>query len=90
MIGPERSNSAPGLYVQNKQLPRHEQTASGRSGVLVAEGDGAFDAVNCQREPRGNFGLLAGSRLRELIFRQVGYDPTGAKKVREVAMSGSR
>ena len=41
----------------------------------------AFDAgQNCQQEARDNFRLLAGSKLRELIFSYVGYDPTGAKK----------
>lgn len=41
----------------------------------------AFDAgVNCQPEARDNFRLLAGSKLREMIFSQVGYDPTGAKR----------
>jgi hypothetical protein len=41
----------------------------------------AFDAgANCQPEARDNFRLLAGSKLREMIFRQVGYDPTGSKK----------
>src|SRR5947209_1587218 len=38
----------------------------------------AFDAgVNCQPEARDNFRLLAGSKLRELIYSQVGYDPSG-------------
>jgi hypothetical protein len=38
----------------------------------------AFDAgANCQPEARDNFRLLAGSKLRELIYSQVGYDPTG-------------
>ncbi len=38
----------------------------------------AFDAgANCQPEARDNFRLLAGSKLRELIFSQLGYDPTG-------------
>jgi hypothetical protein len=38
----------------------------------------AFDAgVNCQPEARDNFRLLAGSKLRELIYSQLGYDPTG-------------
>lgn len=38
----------------------------------------AFDAgVNCQKEARDNFRLLAGSKLRELIFSQLGYDPNG-------------
>ena len=37
----------------------------------------AFDAgTNCQPEARENFRLLAGSKLRELIYRQVGYDPS--------------
>jgi hypothetical protein len=41
----------------------------------------AFDAgVNCQPEARDNFRILAGSKLRDLIFSYVGYDPTGSKK----------
>jgi hypothetical protein len=40
----------------------------------------AFDAgANCQPEARDNFRTLAGSKLRELIYSQVGYDPSGAK-----------
>lgn len=40
----------------------------------------AFDAgTNCQPQARDNFRILAGSKLRELIYSQVGYDPTGAK-----------
>ncbi|SDG77427.1 hypothetical protein [Roseospirillum parvum] len=39
----------------------------------------AFDAgVNCQEEARDNFRLLAGSKLKELIYSQVGYNPSGA------------
>lgn len=38
----------------------------------------AFDAgVNCQPQARDNFRILAGSKLREMIYSQVGYDPTG-------------
>ena len=38
----------------------------------------AFDAgANCQPEARDNFRLLAGSKLREMIYQQVGYDPSG-------------
>jgi hypothetical protein len=38
----------------------------------------AFDAgTNCQPEARNNFRLLAGSKLREMIYSQVGYDPSG-------------
>jgi len=38
----------------------------------------AFDAgANCQEQARDNFRLLAGSKLREMIYSQVGYDPTG-------------
>lgn len=37
----------------------------------------AFDAgSNTQPQARDNFRLLAGSKLRELIYSQVGYDPT--------------
>jgi hypothetical protein len=40
----------------------------------------AFDAgTNCQPQARDNFRILAGSKLRDLIYSQVGYDPTGAK-----------
>jgi hypothetical protein len=42
-----------------------------------------FDAgANCQPQARDNFRLLAGSKLREMIYSQVGYDPTGAKSHR--------
>lgn len=38
----------------------------------------AFDAgTNCQPEARDNFRRLAGSKLRDLIYSQVGYDPNG-------------
>ncbi len=38
----------------------------------------AFDAgANTQEQARDNFRLLAGSKLRELIYSQLGYDPTG-------------
>ena len=41
----------------------------------------AFDAgTNCQPEARDNFRILAGTKLREMIYTQVGYDPTGAKR----------
>jgi hypothetical protein len=41
----------------------------------------AFDAgVNCQEQARDNFRLLAGSKLREMIYSHVGYDPTGSHK----------
>ena len=41
----------------------------------------AFDAgANCQPEARDNFRLLAGSKLRELIYSQTGYDPTGGDR----------
>ena len=37
----------------------------------------AFDAgANCQPQARDNFRILAGSKLHELIYSQVGYDPT--------------
>ena len=41
----------------------------------------AFDAgVNVQEQARQNFRLLAGSKLRDMIYQQVGYDPTGADR----------
>jgi hypothetical protein len=41
----------------------------------------AFDAgANCQVEARDNFRTLAGSKLREMIYNQVGYDPSGTKR----------
>lgn len=43
----------------------------------------AFDAgANVQPQARDNFRLLAGSKLRELIYSQLGYDPTGLYKDR--------
>lgn len=43
----------------------------------------AFDAGdNCQSEARENFRSLAGSKLRELIYSEVGYDPTGVNPKR--------
>lgn len=39
----------------------------------------ALDAgTNVRPEARKNFRLLAGSKLKELIYSQVGYDPTGS------------
>ena len=44
----------------------------------------AFDAgTNCQPEARSNFRLLAGSKLRELIYSQTGYDPTGQNRFKK-------
>lgn len=44
----------------------------------------AFDAgSNCQEQARDNFRLLAGSKLREMIYSQVGYDPTGSAKFKK-------
>ena len=41
----------------------------------------AFDAgTNIQEQARQNFRLLAGSKLRDMIYQQVGYDPTGADR----------
>jgi hypothetical protein len=41
----------------------------------------AFDAgANVQEQARQNFRLLAGSKLRDMIYQQVGYDPTGADR----------
>jgi hypothetical protein len=41
----------------------------------------AFDAgANVQEKARDNFRLLAGSKLREMIYSMVGYDPTGTHK----------
>lgn len=43
----------------------------------------AFDAgMNCQVEARDNFRKLAGSRLREFIFEQLGFNPASAESVR--------
>lgn len=43
----------------------------------------AFDAgANCQPQARDNFRLLAGSKLRDLIYSQVGYDPSGLHRDR--------
>ncbi|HEY4342776.1 MAG TPA: hypothetical protein VGN05_00400 [Parvibaculum sp.] len=41
----------------------------------------AFDAgANIQEKARDNFRILAGSKLRDLIYAQVGYDPTGQNR----------
>ncbi|MCB1540458.1 MAG: hypothetical protein KDJ25_06285 [Rhodoblastus sp.] len=41
----------------------------------------AFDAgANCQPQARDNFRILAGTKLRDLIYSQVGYDPSGRHK----------
>jgi hypothetical protein len=41
----------------------------------------AFDAgSNIQEPAKKNFRLLAGSKLKELIYRHVGYDPTGSNR----------
>lgn len=41
----------------------------------------AFDAgANIQEQARQNFRLLAGTKLRDMIYQQVGYDPTGANR----------
>jgi hypothetical protein len=44
----------------------------------------AFDAgSNVQEKARDNFRLLAGSKLREMIYSHVGYDPTGANRFKK-------
>lgn len=41
----------------------------------------AFDAgANVQPQARQNFRLLAGTKLRDMIYQQVGYDPSGADR----------
>lgn len=41
----------------------------------------AFDAgANTQEQARANFRLLAGSKLRDMIYSRVGYDPTGRNR----------
>lgn len=44
----------------------------------------AFDAgTNIQEQARRNFRLLAGSKLKDMIYSQVGYDPTGADRFKK-------
>ncbi|MGS1015589.1 hypothetical protein [Allosphingosinicella humi] len=44
----------------------------------------AFDAgANVQDQARRNFRLLAGSKLKDMIYSQVGYDPTGADRFKK-------
>lgn len=44
----------------------------------------AMDAgANVQEQARRNFRLLAGSKLRDMIYSQVGYDPTGADRFKK-------
>lgn len=40
----------------------------------------AFDAAKPRQAARDNYRLLAGKALRDLIYNQVGYDPTGAHR----------
>lgn len=40
----------------------------------------AFDAAKPREKARDNYRLLAGKALRDLIYSQVGYDPTGGKR----------
>ncbi|HEX7822775.1 MAG TPA: hypothetical protein VF463_19405 [Sphingobium sp.] len=44
----------------------------------------AFDAgANVQEQARQNFRLLAGSKLRDMIYQRVGYDPSGANRFKK-------
>lgn len=44
----------------------------------------AFDAgANIQEQARSNYRLLAGSKLRDMIYSQVGYDPSGMDRFRK-------
>lgn len=44
----------------------------------------AFDAgSNVQEKARTNFRMLAGSKLRDMIYREVGYDPTGQNRFKK-------
>lgn len=44
----------------------------------------SFDAgVNVQEQARANFRMLAGSKLKDMIYSQVGYDPTGADRFKK-------
>lgn len=40
----------------------------------------AFDAAKPREAARDNYRLLAGKALRDMIYSQVGYDPTGASR----------
>ena len=42
----------------------------------------AFDAANPREVARDNYRILAGKALRDLIYSQVGYDPTGGDRFR--------
>ena len=48
--------------------------------LAVLEYYGFEAGQNCQEAARDNFRILAGSKLRDMIYSQVGYDPTGAKR----------
>lgn len=44
----------------------------------------AFDAgANIQDQARSNYRLLAGSKLRDMIYSQVGYDPSGMDRFKK-------
>jgi hypothetical protein len=69
------SASAPHIEVLRKGTTHYCYPADVCLAVLEYY---AFDAgQNLQPQARDNFRTLAGSRLRELIYSQVGYDPTG-------------
>ena len=69
------SASSPHVEVQHKGVTHFCYPAEVCLAVLEYY---AFDAgVNCQPQARDNFRLLAGSKLRDMIYAHVGYDPLG-------------
>lgn len=66
------------IEVQHSGVPHYCYPAEVCLAVLEYY---AFDAgANCQPEARDNFRTLAGSKLRDLIYSQVGYDPSGKNR----------
>ena len=66
------------VEVQHKGVPHFCYPAEVCLAVLEYY---AFDAgPNVQEQARDNFRILAGSKLRDMIYSRVGYDPTGKNR----------
>ena len=75
--------SAPAAHIEIKHAGRTHYCYPSEICLAILEYY-AFDAgANCQPQARDNFRLLAGSKLRELIYSQLGYDPSGAQRFRK-------
>jgi len=69
--------SAPAAHIEIKHAGRIHYCYPAEVCLAILEYY-AFDAGNnLQEQARDNYRLLAGSKLRDMIYSQVGYDPTG-------------